>query len=164
MNFKSILSTLAVIACTSVLFSQEKNAPSEIIRGEFIGKTIPLRDMPTVAELKAEGLESVREVKQRFDPTVIGAEPVLVGTIEQTPDPVIQTEQGTRELLTTMQNFDGATIQEGGAIPPDPSGAVGPNHYVHAVNLVVKIFDKNGGLLAGPTSLGTFLGSGNNNG
>lgn len=164
MNFKSILSTLAVIACTSVVFSQEKNAPSEIIQGKFIGKTIPLRDMPTVAELKAEGLETVREVKQRFDPTVIGAEPVLIGTIEQTPDPVIQTEQGSRGILTTMQNFDGATIQEGGAVPPDPSGAVGPNHYVHAVNLVVKIFDKNGGLLAGPTSLGTFLGSGNNNG
>ncbi|MFT5256038.1 MAG: hypothetical protein ACI9RL_001392, partial [Candidatus Paceibacteria bacterium] len=57
-----------------------------------------------------------------------------------------------------------SSIQEGQAIPPDPTGAVGPNHYVHAVNSVVKIFDKTGGLLAGPTTLGTFLGNGNSNG
>jgi len=125
---------------------------------------IPFRDMPTVAELRAEGFENVREIKQRFDPTDAGQTPGIEGSIEQVADPVIQTEQGTRQALTTMQNFDGATIQEGQAIPPDPSGAAGPNHYVHAVNLVVKIFDKTGTLLAGPTFLGTFLGSGNNNG
>ncbi|NND61554.1 MAG: T9SS type A sorting domain-containing protein, partial [Flavobacteriaceae bacterium] len=52
----------------------------------------------------------------------------------------------------------------GGFTPPDPTGAAGPNHYVNSVNVAIKIFDKTGGLLAGPTDLGTFLGSGNNSG
>ena len=29
-------------------------------------------------------------------------------------------------------------------VPPDTVGSVGPNHYVQATNVVVKIFDKNG--------------------
>lgn len=164
MNFKNILSAVALLFCTTAIFAQDTNPPTVIAHGQFIGKTIPLRDMPTISELKEEGFENVREIKQRFDPTQPGVVPGTKGSIDQVPDPVIQTEQGTRNLLTTIQNFDGATVQEGQAIPPDPSGAVGPNHYVHAVNLVVKIFDKTGGLLAGPTFLGTFLGSGNNNG
>ncbi|MDA9303017.1 GEVED domain-containing protein, partial [bacterium] len=50
------------------------------------------------------------------------------------------------------------------ATPPDPSGAVGPNHYINAVNSVLKIFDKSGNLLVGPTALGSFLGNGTNGG
>ena len=62
------------------------------------------------------------------------------------------------------ENFVGITAAEGGATPPDPSGAVGPNHYVNAVNVVVKVFDKSGNVLAGPTSLGNFIGDGQNSG
>jgi len=38
--------------------------------------------------------------------------------------------------------------------PPDPVGAVGPNHYVEMVNLVFAVYDKQGNRLAGPTLLG----------
>jgi len=38
--------------------------------------------------------------------------------------------------------------------PPDPVGAVGPNHYVEMVNLVFAVYDKQGNRLAGPTQLG----------
>ncbi|HAT65085.1 MAG TPA: hypothetical protein DCS66_10855, partial [Flavobacteriaceae bacterium] len=48
--------------------------------------------------------------------------------------------------------------------PPDPTGAAGPNHYVHSVNSLVKIFDKSGNLQVGPVNLSTFLGIGSNNG
>ena len=52
-------------------------------------------------------------------------------------------------------NIDGAT--EGvhtGATPPDPTGAVGPNHYIHSYNSGFVIFDKSGNVLMDHASLG----------
>ena len=71
----------------------------------------------------------------------------------------LQTQQGKVVTMPPLQNFVGASASESGAFPPDPTGAVGPNHYVHSVNSLVKIFDKTGGLLVGPVNLGAFLGS-----
>lgn len=59
-------------------------------------------------------------------------------------------------------DFEGSSSAESGFLPPDPTGAVGPNHYLHSVNSLVKIFDKDGNLLTGPTSLGAFIGNGDN--
>jgi hypothetical protein len=44
-----------------------------------------------------------------------------------------------------------------GCQPSDSEGDVGPNHYVEAINLTFKIFDKNGGTLAGPISYNSFF-------
>lgn len=41
--------------------------------------------------------------------------------------------------------------------PPDTDGDVGPNHYVEAINESIKIFDKNGNTLSGPTSYNSFF-------
>ncbi len=38
------------------------------------------------------------------------------------------------------------------AAPPDPNGAVGPNHYVQWVNTAFAVFDKTGALLYGPAN------------
>ena len=76
----------------------------------------------------------------------------------------LQTKQGGIQSMPIQQNFIGASSSESGFFPPDPTGAVGPNHYVHSVNSLVKIFDKSGNLLVGPVSLGSFLGFGGNGG
>src|SRR5262245_49396430 len=44
-----------------------------------------------------------------------------------------------------------------GCQPSDSEGDVGPNHYVEAVNESIKIFDKNGVTLSGPTSYNSFF-------
>src|SRR6478672_5232096 len=44
-----------------------------------------------------------------------------------------------------------------GCQPPDSDGDVGPSHYVEAVNESIKIFDKNGNTLSGPTSYNSFF-------
>jgi hypothetical protein len=44
-----------------------------------------------------------------------------------------------------------------GCFPPDSDGDVGPNHYVEAVNISIKIFDKTGATLSGPTSFNSFF-------
>jgi hypothetical protein len=58
-------------------------------------------------------------------------------------------------------NFDGVGVGLGAyapcCAPPDPNGAVGPNHYVHTVNLDFAIFSKTGALLYGPTKINTLF-------
>jgi hypothetical protein len=44
-----------------------------------------------------------------------------------------------------------------GCQPSDSEGDVGPNHYVEAINESIKIFDKNGNILAGPISYNSFF-------
>ena len=160
---KLLFAFFAFFSCA--MFAQKAQGPELISEGVLIGTTIPLRDMPTVQEMELEGFENIKEFKQQYDPTDYDAVLNENALPADGQDPVIQDTQGTRAVLNLLQNFEGSRIQEsGGATPPDPTGAVGPNHYVHAVNSVVKIFDKAGGLLTGPTFLGTFLGSGNNDG
>lgn len=59
--------------------------------------------------------------------------------------------------LDPFLNFDGAATNDNlpfsglEVIPPDANGAAGPNHYFQAINLVYRIFDKSGNLVAGPS-------------
>ncbi len=64
---------------------------------------------------------------------------------QDTPDPVVQTEMGTREMRAPIVNFNG---QAGSGYPPDPSGAAGTDHYVQAVNTSVRIYEKDGSVVA----------------
>ncbi len=156
---KLLMLTLLLVSVS--IFSQDKFPPVEIIQGTYVGKTIPLRDMPTVNERNYTTKElKIIENKLRANEKVnANAQPI------SGKDPLRQKTIGGINLLPIEQNFDGlGSGESGGFIPPDPTGAVGTNHYVAAANVAVKIFDKTGTVLAGPTSLGTFLGSGNNSG
>ncbi len=58
-----------------------------------------------------------------------------------------------------LLTFDGINEAEGqcNCVPPDSDGDVGPNHYVEAVNVAFKVFDKNGNTLSGPTTYNSFF-------
>ena len=49
-----------------------------------------------------------------------------------------------------LSNYDNIDVYQAVIIPPDMIGDVGPNHYVQAVNALVKIFDKGGNALTQP--------------
>ena len=155
---KNIFTLLVVaLAFSASNYAQSEFPPVSIGEGTYLGETIPLRDFPTVDEFTGttEDATEVPIVMRTPGRTKTNAFPI--GT-----DPLIQTESTFRESMSPLSNFDGIAISEsGGFIPPDPTGAVGPNHYVVAVNISIKIFDKVGTLLAGPTSLGAFIGGGN---
>ncbi len=71
-------------------------------------------------------------------------------------DPALQLFNGTSAVAIIVQNFDGVPVGVPFSVaPPDPSGAVGPNHYMQMVNLGFQIWDKTGTSLLGPASLGT---------
>ena len=138
-------------------FAQTEFPPISIAEGTYLGETMPLRDFPTIEEFEGRTTDAI-EIPQNMRSTGRTNQNALpVG-----PDPLIQTESTYRQNSNPLINIDGIAISEsGGFIPPDPTGAVGPNHYVVGVNISIKIFDKQGTLLAGPTSLGAFIGGGN---
>lgn len=156
MNFKNLLFAVVLVSWGS-LFAQEKYPPTDIITGTFKGKTIPLRDFPTYVPNNDGDLKTMIVMQNASNTT---PEPNTTTTVIQN----MQTEPGVLVPLPIEQNFIGASASESGFLPPDPTGAVGPDHYVHSVNSLVKIFDKTGNLLLGPVSLASFLGNGSNNG
>ncbi len=62
-------------------------------------------------------------------------------------------------MPATSVNFDGINSATGacGCLPPDTHGDVGPNHYILSVNSSIKIFNKSGASLSGPTSFNAFF-------
>lgn len=149
---------LFFVAFTLSLSAQE--GPETISQGVFLGKTPPVSEMPTAGIPPVRDNTEARIIRNRLrgqrklDPTGLP----LYGETQA------QRDFGGIASFALEENFDGATVSEGGAVPPDPSGAAGPNHYVHAFNLGVKIFDKSGTLLFGPISLGDFFQNGVNSG
>ena len=68
-------------------------------------------------------------------------------------DPSLQETMGERSTGFVIQSWDGVSAQ--GYAPPDPSGDVGPNHYMLATNVRFQIWNKSGTSLLGPSNLGT---------
>jgi hypothetical protein len=57
-----------------------------------------------------------------------------------------------------LNTFDIRALNGGGFfIPPDQGSAVGPNHYVEAVNLAIAVYNKDGTIAVPRTKIGTFL-------
>jgi hypothetical protein len=142
------------------LQAQQTFPPDEVIVGTFIGKTMPLRDFAVQEEDLNQGVKNIKVVANRSRYNAKVNENAMPNGIEQN----VQKSFGGIQTRAIEQNFIGASSSESGFVPPDPTGAVGPNHYVHAVNSIVKIFDKTGNLLVGPVALGTFLGISSNSG
>ena len=69
-------------------------------------------------------------------------------------DPVLQGPTAQVGAPTTGANFDGVN-NVNGVLPPDPSGAIGPNHYVQVVNLSLAVWDRSGTMLKGPVNINT---------
>ncbi len=73
----------------------------------------------------------------------------------QDVDPVVQDTLDSRlRIPAPMVSFD-AISNLSGVAPPDPVGAVGPNHYVAMSNLSFAIYDKTGNVVFGPVANNT---------
>ncbi|SRX75066.1 GEVED domain-containing protein [Aequorivita antarctica] len=159
MKFKKLLFATFLLFGIGV-YAQQTFPPDEVIVGTFIGKTIPLRDYAIQEENHDQSIKEIKLVsnRSRYNPQVNSN--ALPNGIEQN----VQKGFGEIQTRAIEQNFIGASSSESGFVPPDPTGAAGPNHYVHSVNSIVKIFSKTGTLLVGPVALGTFLGISSNSG
>ncbi len=69
-------------------------------------------------------------------------------------DPVVQAIKGRISIPAPIISFNGPTNLSG-VYPPDPNGAVGPNHVVVMSNLYFQVFNKSGGSVYGPAANNT---------
>ena len=109
----------------------------------------PLRDMqvipPGPGKLRENEDRDIVPWKVRFAPEW---DPVAQSTLSGQEGP------GGTEITGPIVTFNGQPNVNGVA-PPDPVGAVGPNHVVAMANLTFQIFNKTGTSLFGPANNNT---------
>lgn len=146
---KKLLLLFFVTLCSNIY--AQKESPTYFAKATYLGESQPLRDLPIVVPTHnndpANFIYGNNEMRypKKFNQNALP----LNGEVKA------QRNFGGINSFALEENFEGTNINETvGAVPPDPTGAVGPNHYVHAVNNSFKIFDKSGTILAGPSALG----------
>jgi len=117
-----------------------------VIKPSYFDISPPLRDMFQNPNVKVDMSWKDGVVKNHQYPANL--------TIQNYPDaiyndPNVQTEFGTIMTDTTVLNFEG-TAGDGSLCPPDPTGDVGPNHFLQIVNCKYAIYNKSGVKILGP--------------
>ncbi len=108
----------------------------------------PLAPSAEPIEIRPERGPVVKDRGYSGDGALQGAEGKGISPAAATiPSPLL-----TFEGLSNQDNFN---VFGGRVNPPDPVGAVGPNHYVEMINLVFGVYDKTGNLLLGPVDTGS---------
>lgn len=128
--------------------AQNAGAPSTILKptiiySSFNGVSPKVSDLPVETTLP-NGKWEVHTPLPFHSPHAPVLGPV-VDAAQQFTAPIF-------EIPGPLVTFDGMTQAEGcgNCIPPDPNGAVGPNHYVQMVNSSYSVYNKTGTRLAGP--------------
>lgn len=122
-----------------------------VVPYEFRGDLRNLPQLPTVGGVRQRPALPVRHAPPSNK--TFGAPS---GLQEQQTQPSANIVLPLTPAPSPTQNFAGMSSSDtcmggscgGGAIPPDPNGDVGPNHYIEAVNQAYAIYSKTGTLLA----------------
>ena len=133
-----ILLGLSCLGLLNVFGQTQTDIKVDHIQGKYLGKTAPIREWvgePVDFSNIAAKEGTVKENRKRPEAKDENA-------IEH--DGALQETYGTSPNRAPIVNFNGMN----GAFPPDPSGAVGPNHYVQAVNSSWRVFSKTGAPLS----------------
>lgn len=112
---------------------------------------------PSISEpLVLKELKPAENEKKEVNPKNRTANRVVPGKgYPKGVDAALQEKQGTVPMKQAIVSFDAA---QRNVDPTDPTGAAGPNHYVHAFNSGFSIFDKQGNVLVPPTDLASLGG------
>jgi hypothetical protein len=141
-----VLFYLILFVSVNIGFSQSGTPKPIIIKADYFDVSPPLRDMVQTDNEKTDRSWKDGFVKNHPYPKNLGS--------NEDPDAIyrdasIQNGFGALNPDTTEANFDGVA-GDGGLLPPDPNGDVGPNHYFDIVNCKYAIYDKSGVKLLGP--------------
>ncbi len=149
------LLTLLAIAFSVNGFSQNSSTEQKatlVLTAKYMKK------IPSIAEQMANGSfkQAVDEDKE-YNPKRRDANKAVPGKgLPKGDDPLWEKQykgskiKGKSPILT----FEAASS---GSTPTDPTGAVGPNHFVNSWNSAFRIWDKEGNPLTPPASLGTIF-------
>ncbi len=159
--FRAFFTFVAVAALTAPLGLplSEASADARPKTGRAVHYALsrPVRELPPSAVGSAPGF-----IASRINPLANEPDRGQRGTwnrLNVPLDPLIGAPSGPGvETPPLNLSFEGVgnPVGCGGCTPPDPNGAVGPNHYVQMVNATkVAVFTKTGVPLAPPFNLGT---------
>ncbi|MBK6965949.1 MAG: hypothetical protein IPH20_18970 [Bacteroidales bacterium] len=142
------------------VYAQQKAqiVPTGSVKPTLITVSAPVTRVPSIASQLSEGtfIPAENKVKE-FNPKHWGSNTSVPGKgLPKGNDPLWEQQtraprtQGRAPILT----FEAASAT---ATPTDPTGAVGPNHFVNSWNSAFRIWDKSGNPLTAAASLGTIL-------
>jgi len=148
---KKNLLLISVFASAVIAVGQEKESygPISTITASSFSVTERISDIPDEKENTYDVSNTMPNMRGRIEH--VSSIPLPNGV-----DPVLQKTKGGGLLKSPTLEWNGLS----GANPPDPSGAVGPDHYMQMVNSQYRIYDKTGTVLK-TGSLGSLLGGGN---
>ncbi len=148
---------------------QDKASGRELMpvegRAERFGVSEPVRDMPAAPLREIDPYLDPREIRnpaiRRVRKAPIRREAGVAGSPDQALSPAVVPNVMDPPLVTfeALNNFQSGQLIGGFVYPPDTNGDIGPNHYVQTVNLVVRVFNRNG-TPASPTFLMSSLFAG----
>jgi hypothetical protein len=109
--------------------------------------SLPLRNLPSTNPYSTW-------VEQPEPRTPASRLPKLPRNPQET-DSVVQTAAATAAMPAVGTSFEGMNISSacGNCLPPDPNGAVGPNHFVQMVNSNIAVYSKTGATLMAPVAI-----------
>jgi len=121
----------------------------EVTQAELIGVTPPIRTLVPMPSMSAE--KRKRAKQRRKAPNNFAGRGKYVSTVEnpqpQGPDPLRQYGFGRMDgiiIVEPLVNIEGLSS---GFAPHDPSGDIGTDHYLQAINATrLGVFDKDGAL------------------
>lgn len=153
MTSASLVRTVATLAFT---FATVSLAAAQDASG--VGRGVPVV-REAVASDVLPALKYVRPIPPPIDGVRVLPRKTLPGRVESDApagpvETLAQDAAGSGVLASVGVGFDGVS-NVNGVLPPDPSGAIGPNHFVQAVNLSFAVFSRTGATLYGPANTNT---------
>jgi hypothetical protein len=124
--------------------------------------SLPLHALAPAAPLRLAPFNASQEaveIRRERGPVVNDQGYSGDGALQGTSGLRLQSAAAT--IPAPLLTFEGLSNQDNFSLfgfrvnPPDPVGAVGPNHYVEMVNLAFAVYDKLGNRLLGPIDNGT---------
>lgn len=157
----ALLVTATLAATPAVAAHQSPGSSPKVSTAVAFDKSPALRDLPHAPKVSTRPSPQAGEIRAERGPNANNTKYLGDGAIQTSASTA--TLQTTNTPLSPLGSFEGLNNDDNAALfgrrvnPPDPVGAVGPNHYVEMVNLVFAVYDKQGTRLAGPFLLGSLF-------
>ena len=151
----TIFSLMFIFAFSHIGFAQESNKEQHAtltVKAEYV------KYIPSISEQVANGLFiPAEEINKEVNPKRRGANMAVPGKgLPKGNDPLWK-ENGSSTKINGKEPIITWVSAAAGATPTDPTGAIGPSHYVNAWNSAFRIWDKEGNALTSAASLGTIF-------
>lgn len=151
---KKFITLLTIIAFT-INVNAQKNEPAKATN---TGKITNVKSVQSIAEQLRNGtFIPADNTPQRGREKMKDANKTIIGKgLPKGNDPLIGHQQRSQKISAKAPSLV-FTADISQATPSDPTGAVGPNHYIGSWNSAFRIFDKSGNPLTPEASLGTIF-------